>query len=259
MSKDDVEVVSMDSPLDDLDQEVETKKPVAQDKEQTPEPKIPEKFKGKSVEDIIQMYENAEKEKSRIGNELGENRKLVDKLLQAELSRTTPVKDTAEEPDWDYEPDKAAKKLVDKEVGDLKKELQAIKQKDALKEFKSKYPDYEKDASDPQFMEWVQGSKYRADLYMKNYNGVDIDAASELLDLWNERKSYANIQKENDSDKRQEQLKAASLEKGASTGGSRKKMWSRTYIRHIRMYDKPKYEANKADILAAYDEGRVTK
>lgn len=211
---------------------------------------IPDRYQGKSVEEIIEMHRNAEAALSRQGNELGETRKLIDHILQ-----TTPSPQQKDpEPvqyDWDYEPDKAAQDLVSKEVGAVKKELDEMKRQTAIEKFKSKFPNFDSDSTSPEFIDWVQKSEYRTNLYNRNYNGVDLDAATELMLAWQDSKPVA------DDSKRQEALKAASMEKGASSGGSRKKMWSRAYIRKLLKTDMATYKANYDEIMAAYQEGRI--
>lgn len=216
---------------------------------------IPKQFQGKSMEEIIDSYTNLEKEHSRQGNELGENRKLVDRLLQAENQQTEV---NVEEADWDYEPEKATKNLIGREVGELKTELQQIKSETALEKFKAQYPDFDKDSNSPEFMEWVQGSDYRRNLFNKNVNGVDLSAAGELMSGWEDRKSLLSQDKPS-TEKRDKDLKAASMERSASSGGSRKKTWSRAYIRDLRLNHPEKYLEHKDAIMQAYDENRVTK
>ena len=104
-------------------------------------------------------------------------------------------------------------------------------------------------------MEWVQKSQYRVNLYNKNYKGIDLDAADELMTAWEDFQAM----KPDTSGKKKEDLKAASLEKSASSGGSRKKMWSRGEIIHMKLHERAKYEAHRDEIRAAYREGRVTK
>jgi len=219
----------------------------------TETPAIPERYQGKSLEDIIEMHEEAEKALSRQGNELGENRKLVDKLLQTEQfnPKPAPVDETL---DWDYEPEKAASRLVQQEVGAIKQELDQYKAQTALEKFKQSYPDFDSVTSSPEFMSWVAGSEYRSNLYNKNVQGVDLVAASELMQGWKDN-APAPVNEE----KRQQDLKAGAMEKGASSGGSRKKMWSRAYIREMRIKEPMKYKQHYDEIMAAYAEDRVTK
>ena len=222
-------------------------------------PEIPEKYRGKSAEEIIEMHANAEKELSRLGNELGQNRQLVDKLLQAEATAPVqaPVEDVA---DWDYNPEEAAAQLVNKEVGAIKSELNQMKQATALEQFKSKYPNFESDASSSEFMDWVQASPYRVNLYNKNYQGTDLIAAAELMNGWEDVKTSTPQQSQEDLEaKRKADLKAAKMEKGSSSGTTRKNTWSRSYIRKLRLEDPQKYALHKDEIMLAYAEDRVTK
>ncbi len=225
--------------------------------------KIPERFKGKSMEELVTLYQGLEKSHSQLGNELGQNRKLVDTLLQAELSRAS-VKETPKEdpPDWAYEPEKAVRNLLNTEVGSLKKELNSLKRSEALKEFEAKHGNLVElsKSMDEEFYTWVNKSKYRSSLanqgiYGKSLDTIDLDAADELLSEFKEIQSY----KKPDTEKRDKDLKAAAMEKGASSGGSRAKTWSRNEIVEMRLKDPSKYEANRKEIEAAYREGRVTK
>lgn len=225
--------------------------------------KIPERFQGKSMEDLVNMYSNLEKDHSRLGNEVGQSRKLVDTLLQAELNRTAVKEVPKEEPtDWNYEPEKAVRNLLNNEVAPLKQELNSIKRGDALKEFERKHGNLVEISKSmgQDFYDWVNKSKIRSSLaskglYGKDLNSIDLEVADELLSDW---KDIQTIQKP-DTDKREKDLKAAAMEKGASSGGSRAKMWSRTDIVNMRLNDPEKFEANRKEIDAAYREGRVTK
>jgi hypothetical protein len=246
------DIINGDNPITEQEFEASNEAGVQVDESLSGTVDIPDRYQGKSVEDIILMHQNAEKELSRQGNELGENRKLVDKLLQTEKYSPSPVQEEAL--DWDYEPEKAAAKLVEQEVGAIKQELSQYKQARAIEKFKSQYPTFESDTASTEFMEWVNSSQYRTNLYQKNYNGIDLDAATELMQGWQENKP-APVNEE----KRQKDLKAAAMEKGASSGGSRKKMWSRAYIRDLRIKEPMKYKQHYDEIMAAYDDGRVTK
>lgn len=237
------DIINEENPITDELTEVEIEEPST-----GTEQSIPDRYQGKSVEDIIEMHRNAEAALSRQGNELGETRKLIDKILQTNSQQTEPEPVTY---DWDYEPDKAAQDLVKKEVGAVKQELDEMKKQTAIEKFKSRFPSFDSETNTPEFMDWVQKSEYRTNLYNRNYNGVDLDAATELMLAWQDR---VVVTQERD---REKDLKAASMEKGASSGGSRKKMWSRSYIRHLLKNDMPTYKANYDEIMAAYNEGRI--
>lgn len=261
MSEEAIEIIDESNPISEKEQIDETQDNGLQ--EQQVEKKIPEKFRGKSAEEIIEMYQNLEQDHSRLGNEVGKTRKLLDEVVQAELAnRTAPVTiqpEEEDEPDWSYEPDKAARKLVEAEVGSVKKELDELKGKISLREFTSENKEFMEDSVTDAFKEWVSASEYRIRLYNKNASGFDPDSAQELASGWLEHKKVIDQNNTQVVEERKQKLKDASMEKGASSGGSRKKMWSRAYIRHLRLNEPSKYEANKDEIAAAYAEGRVTK
>jgi molybdopterin converting factor small subunit len=167
--------------------------------------------------------------------------------------------------DWSYEPAKATRALLDQEVGAVKEELNQLKQMTTLERFKSEYKtrgiDVDKTSQDPEFLEWVEASRYRTRLFNKNVNGLDIEAASDLLDAWEEHIKETSSHRQEVSTqnelKRKSALKDAALEKGASTGSSRKKMWSSRDIINMRLNDPDKYKAHYDEIMQAYAEDRV--
>lgn len=215
-------------------------------------PTLPEKYQGKSMEEIIAMHENAEKEKSRLGNELGTLRKYTDKLLELDTRKV----DSTPEPelDWDYDTKTAVETTVNSKVKSVDEKLSKLEEKLLLDDFKRRHPTFEDDSASPEFMDWVKASKYRTNLYNRNYQGIDIDAADELMNGWAD---YKETRKPDDTaQKRTKQLKDASLEKGSS-GGSSKKRFNRTELINMKIYEPHKYEAMLPEIELAYKEGRV--
>ena len=72
-----------------------------EEQQETPEPQepeIPDKYKGKSAEELVQMHQEAEKLLGRQSSEVGELRKVVDTYIQTQLTE-----DTKEAPQQDEE------------------------------------------------------------------------------------------------------------------------------------------------------------
>jgi len=66
----------------------------AEEQQETPEPQvqepeIPDKYKGKSAEELVQMHQEAEKLLGRQSSEVGELRKVVDTYIQTQLTQDT--------------------------------------------------------------------------------------------------------------------------------------------------------------------------
>ena len=57
---------------------------------------LPEKYRGKSVEDIVKMHQEAEKLVDRQATEVGEVRKLADELLKSQLYKKPEVEQPVE-------------------------------------------------------------------------------------------------------------------------------------------------------------------
>jgi len=63
-----------------------------EEQQETPEPQepeIPDKYKGKSAEELVQMHQEAEKLLGRQSSEVGELRKVVDTYIQTQLTQDT--------------------------------------------------------------------------------------------------------------------------------------------------------------------------
>ena len=77
------------------------------------EPEIPEKYQGKSAQELVQMHQEAEKLLGRQSSEVGELRKVVDNYIQTQLT-TEPQQqqEKVEEIDFFTDPDKAVAQAI---------------------------------------------------------------------------------------------------------------------------------------------------
>ena len=108
---------TVEQPITD---EVQTTEAVEAQAEAAPE--VPDKFAGKTTDEIINSYQNLEKELGRKAQEVGELRKLSDSFLQAEVSRQaqpnpqTETSETLEEqtgPDFFDDPNAAVNQAIE--------------------------------------------------------------------------------------------------------------------------------------------------
>ena len=178
--------------------------------EQVTEPEVPEKYKGKSLDDIVRMHQEAEKLIGRQAQEVGEVRKLADSLLKQQLESkhdTQPV--TAQEIDWFEDPARAVNQAV--ENNPILKQLQQQQaqqaQQAALNVIEKSHPDFISVAQSEDFQQWVGASKVRQQLFSQA-NNYDADSALELLDTY---KAIRGVQqnKEETSKAADEKLKQA--------------------------------------------------
>jgi hypothetical protein len=246
-----------------------TEEMVGQPEEIANEVEMPEKYKNKSLDEIVRMHQEAEKLIGRQAQEVGEVRKLADSLLKQQLeSKHDKQPEPAQEIDWFEDPQKAINQALESNpVLKQLQEQQAVQaQRAALDSIEKTHPDFVSVAQSEDFQQWVAGSKVRQRLY-NDANNYDVDSALELLDNY---KSLRGLQqqkeetskaadealKKTDSEGRSKALKAAAVQQGG-TGETGKPVYRRADLIRLRMQDPNRYESMADEILNAYAEGRV--
>ena len=234
----------------------EIDKPVEQE---APRPKIPDKYSGKSLEDIVHMHQEAEKLIGRQAQEVGEVRRLADDLIKQQLStKQTPVQEE-NEIDFFEDPKKAVRNAVDKhpDVLAAKQAAQEMRQMRTQETLNKKHPDMAEIVKDGEFIEWVKASPVRLNMYAQADANYDLASADELLSTFKQIRSVKAQPTQNDGSQALKQsLKAAAVDTGG-TGISSQKVYRRADLIRLRMTDPRRYEALSDDIMAAYSEGRV--
>ncbi len=225
-----------------------------------PKSEVPDKYRGKSLEDIIRMHQEAEKLIGKQAQEVGEVRKLADELLKQQLS-TTQQATTKEETEVDFfeDPKKAVLNAVEKhpDVLAAKEAALRLKRMEAQARLQAKHPDLSDVVQNSDFVEWVKASPMRMKMYAEADANFDTEAADELLSTFKELKNVRQKQSKQDGDVLREQnLKAASVDVGG-TGESSKKVYRRADLIRLRMTDPSRYEALSDEIMRAYAENRV--
>jgi hypothetical protein len=249
------------SPLEDLQPSV------AKDlKEDIPkeEPKvedIPDKYKGKSLKDIIMMHQESEKLIGRQGSEVGELRKVVDDFIKTQTTKDSQVNEQTEsDEDFFIEPKSAVNRAIDNHPAIKEAQTQALmmKREHTLSQLRSEFPNVQEVVQSPDFAEWIKGSKVRTELFARAETQFDYDSAKELLSNWNEKQSITKKVAETSKVDRDQQLKAADI--GSNNGTSEsvgKKKYRRSDIIKLMQSDPDRYDAMSNEIMAAYREGRV--
>ena len=264
------EVVVPDQPVVEDQEKVEAKlekeltpikeDPVVQEATAPKEDDLPEKYKGKSAKEIAEMHQQAERLIGKQGSEVGELRKVVDDFISTQSSKAsqTEVEETSPE-DYIDNPQKHVKKQIDshpaiKEAQDAAKQM---KRTATLTRLNSEYPKLEEIVQDPNFAEWINGSKVRSELYNRAEVNFDYDSAKELLSTWTEKQERVAKVAETSKIDKDNQLKAASVGSKGNNEPVSKKKYRRSDIIKLMQTDPEKYDSLSDEIMLAYQEGRV--
>lgn len=235
----------------------------AEDSQTIVDDEIPEKYRGKSAEDLVRMHQESEKLLGRQSAEVGDLRKVVDTYIQTQLSQQSqqPAKEEIEDDvDFFSDPEAAVKRAIENhpKIKEAEQYTDQYRKSTALAQLQQKHPDMQQVLQDPKFGEWVQASKIRTQLYQLADQQFDYDAADELISLYKERKGVVQQTAAADKQARKQQVKKAST--GGAVGSSEapsRKVYRRSDIIKLMKTDPDRYQALSNEIMQAYAEGRV--
>lgn len=251
--------------LDDLDNT---------DKPDAPEPDvsltadvddtIPEKYRGKSPAELAEMLVEAERFQGRQSQEVGQLRRDLDAVIQAQLATAQPAPAPAaseEEPaDFFEDPEKAVDRRIDNHpaIKAAREEAANLQRQTSQTRLKNAHPDVDVILKDPGFAEWVQKSPVRVKLLQDAHFKYDFDAADELLSTWKERKTLADTANSVQAETAKRNLSAAKTgDTTSSSSGVPKKVYRRADIVRLMQTDPDRYQQLAPEIERAYLEKRV--
>ena len=228
-----------------------------------PERELPAKFKGKSIEDVVNSYTELEKEYGRRNNEIGELRKLTDDFLNLQLSEKKKV----DEPEYVLDvdslldnPNEAITRAVDnhpkfKQFEEAQRTETIGKAKAS---FEQKHPDYKDLVKDQDFASWVQESPVRTKMFKAADTNYDYEIGDELFTTYKAIRGIANSEaKEEKLERASQALNKGSVERGSSGTSSTKKVYRRADLINLKISNPAKYAAMEPEIMKAYSEKRV--
>lgn len=259
--QEDEELVNIDEQINQKQKAAETPQTTAKQSEpQEQESTIPEKYQGKSIEEIVQMHQEAEKLVGRQSSEVGELRKIVDDFIKTKVEETKQEvspsqQDDVNDLDFFENPKEAITKAISSsdEVKQMRELLASQQQQTILSKLNEKHPDYVDIVQDSEFVEWVKASQVRMEL-LKRADAYDFSAADELLSTWKQLSGVREVSKQD----RKQQIKAASTGSGKGSGEpTTRKIYRRSDIVNLMIKDPERYKANVDEFDRAYREGRV--
>ena len=223
-------------------------------------PELPEKYRAKSLEEVVRMHQEAEKLIGKQAQEVGEVRKLADELLKQNLSsKQQHIKEEEPEVDFFENPQKAVQATIDKhpDVLAARQAGQDFKRMQIQQKLAQDHPDFSQVVNDSEFQSWVKSSPVRMGLYAKADGEFDYDSANELLSTFKQLRGVkAKESEQAGTAARTKSMKAAQVDVGGS-GESSKRVYRRADLIRLKMTDPSRYETLSDEIMQAYSEGRV--
>lgn len=268
--------IVVDSPLEGAEQVTETteqpveqvtEQPVEETVEATGEAEsiIPEKYAGKSLEEVIEMHQNVEKALGRQGQEVGQQRQLIQELLEMQQANqaATPTEEPVNFEETFYDdPAKAVNSAIENHPEIIKaRETNAKSVQQAnLAQLESAHPDFMEVVGTKEFQTWVGESGIRTELFRRADAEYDFNAANELLGTFKQISMIGKTKeaKKAEADKRKKAMRQTSSEtrsSGDTVGG--KKIYRRTDLINLQVNDPQRYAQLQPEIQLAYQEGRV--
>ena len=222
-------------------------------------PELPEKYREKSLDEIVKMHQEAEKLIGKQAQEVGEVRKLADELIKQNLGSRQQTRQEEPEVDFFENPQKAVQRTVDNHPDILaaRQVTQEMRRAQIQQRLAQEHPDFGDIAKDQDFANWVKSSPIRIKIFEQADSGYDFDSANELLSTYKQLRSVKQKQTSDDGEvTRKQNLKAVGVDVGGS-GESSKKVYRRADLIRLKMTDPNRYEALSDEIMQAYAEGRV--
>ena len=221
---------------------------------------LPEKYRDKSLDEIVKMHQEAEKLIGKQAQEVGEVRKLADELIKQNLgSRQQQTRQEEPEVDFFENPQKAVQRTVDNHPDILAARQVTLEMKRAQiqQRLAQEHPDFGEIAKDQDFANLVKSSPVRIKIFEQADSGYDFDSANELLSTYKQLRTVKSKQVSDEGEvTRKQNLKAVGVDVGGS-GESSKKVYRRADLIQLQLRDPDRYAALSDEIMQAYVEKRV--
>jgi hypothetical protein len=264
-------VDTLDEEPIDLNQGVKsTQEP--QDKQATDKvDTIPEKFKGKTAEEIAASYTALESEIGRMRNELGDYRSMTDRFLSLEEKRVADLgKAGAEDFEIDptdllANPEKVLDEYYEHRRGsdpaytELQSRLDRLEGTLGQSTLQQHHADAVEITSDPKFQTWLGANPYRANIAQQAIQNQDASALDYLLTEWKERQGTQSPAESTQQPSETEAARSVATESSSSGNASEttQERFSRRKLVQLKMRNPEEYSAMSERILLAYAQGRV--
>ena len=237
--------------------------PVEEPQAVEPEPveENPDRFSGRSHEELLQMVREQDRTIGQQGNELGNMRQTFESMAKAQSVPAQPEPELVEEADFFVDPRKAVDSRINnhpalKQAQDMAQKLAYAQ---GLATLQQRHPDIQEIVATQEFKDWIQSSPSRLRRYQYADQSGDVDEADDLVSTWKQLNKTVATAKAAEKTAQKKAVQAASVSgpRGNADAASSKRVYRRADIRQLMRSDPNRYEDLQAEIMQAYAEGRV--
>ena len=229
--------------------------------ESVPSEENPDRFSGKSHEELLQMVREQDRTIGQQGNELGNMRQTFEAMTRAQSVPAQPEPEPVEEADFFVDPQKAVDSRINshpalKEAQEMAKKLAYAQ---GLATLQQRHPDLNEVMANEEFGKWIQSSPSRLRRYQYADQSGDVDEADDLISTWKQLNKTVATAKAAEKTAQKKAVQAASVSgsRGNADAASSKRVYRRADIRQLMQTNPQRYEDLQPEIMAAYAEGRV--
>ena len=223
---------------------------------------VPEKFKGKTTEEVIKSYMELESTVGKQGQELGELRKAADNFIRQTPPYGQGVQGQTVDNQIDFdsldEPEKV-KAVINKELDPIRNELHDVKREKLNAKLSANHPGYMDIVNDTDFQQWVMKSPVRMEMFARADRLFEYDAADELFTTYKAIKGIATSNQAREVAKQETErtFTQSRMETGSIDDTAPKNRYRRADLIQLKIKDPARYATLEPEIMKAYQEGRV--
>jgi hypothetical protein len=219
----------------------------------TDAPATPDKYAGKTMEEVIEMHMNAEKEIGRQANEVGTYRDLLKTMAEvqnvpaSQTDTTEAVKPVEVSTDdlWDNPTEairNVVKETIHNEIAPIQQNQQEQVQAQQFAQLMHVHPDAEQIGADPKFQAFVEKSPYRMQDAQRWIETRDVDAANRLLSDYKETHGTTAVEGDVSAVNK---ARAVATETGKGSGGPKgKETMSKREVMKVFINDRDRYDSD---------------
>ena len=261
------------APAPETKEKVETSKGAAEPKTEDKEPTIPEKYKGKSTAQVIEMHQNAEQELGRVRNEVGTYRGLVQDLsalqrkpLDSETADQEPVDVSGD--DLIAQPVETIRKVIKQDLDKLRTESAenalAVQLRTENQALVTEFGDIDAVVGTEDFRQFATRTSGRQEDFNVAATGTGLEqvrAARRLLEDYNDFNAALKANDKTPDSPTEAARKVATEGSGPSGSVSAKEQILEFDVIELIISNQAKYRSPsyQKELLAAIKEGRYVK